>query len=413
MAGVVHVEAHQVAWIVAGVFAVGAVAVSLRLIVHHNRHFTQPKIQRKILGILWMVPIYAIDSWLSLRFKDASIYLDMFRDCYEGYVIYLFLGLMISFLGESTGGDLDEVMSDMTQVSHTFPFNYCYAPIPIDGAFIIRCKRGTMQFVILKPFLTIVAAILESYDAYGQGTMDLSKGYVYISFLQNLSITYAFYVLVLFYLAFKVKLKPYHPVPKFLCVKAVLFLSFWQSVVLAGLAYLDIVKSAGSWSVDNVSTGIQNMLICIEMFIAAIAHCYAFSHVPYVNLSGTSRTRAQGLRSALLDVRQNFALEDAVSDFNAVAPGRVHLPSRFKPSVVNEFTKDRDSSRARRATSSSASGVVYSQARENDIFSNASSKFAVASGEGSTIDDMLATPSAITRQNNDASSSSSDFVSLG
>ena len=29
------------------------------------------------VGILWMVPIFATDSWLSLRFKDAAIYLDM------------------------------------------------------------------------------------------------------------------------------------------------------------------------------------------------------------------------------------------------------------------------------------------------------------------------------------------------
>jgi hypothetical protein len=30
-----------------------------------------------------MVPIYSVDSWLSLSFKDAALYLDMLRDCYE------------------------------------------------------------------------------------------------------------------------------------------------------------------------------------------------------------------------------------------------------------------------------------------------------------------------------------------
>jgi len=46
-----------------------------------------------------MVPIYAITFWLSLGFKDAAVYWDMFRDCCEGYVICLFLALMIAQLG--------------------------------------------------------------------------------------------------------------------------------------------------------------------------------------------------------------------------------------------------------------------------------------------------------------------------
>lgn len=57
-----------------------------------------------------MVPIYATDSWLSLRFKDAALYLDLMRDSYEGYVIYLFLALMIAYLG---GGSNERVLTTM------------------------------------------------------------------------------------------------------------------------------------------------------------------------------------------------------------------------------------------------------------------------------------------------------------
>ena len=38
----------------------------------------------------------------------------------------------------------------------------------------------------------------------------------------------------MFYYVLKAPLQPYDPVPKFLCIKAVLFLSFWQ-VGLGGL----------------------------------------------------------------------------------------------------------------------------------------------------------------------------------
>ncbi len=33
-----------------------------------------------------MVPIYAVDAWFALRFRDAREYLDPLRECYEAYV---------------------------------------------------------------------------------------------------------------------------------------------------------------------------------------------------------------------------------------------------------------------------------------------------------------------------------------
>lgn len=47
-----------------------------------------------------MVPIYAVDSFVSLRFKEGALYVDMLRDCYEGYALYLFLALMVGYLGD-------------------------------------------------------------------------------------------------------------------------------------------------------------------------------------------------------------------------------------------------------------------------------------------------------------------------
>ena len=64
-------------------------------------------------------------------------------------------------------------------------------------------------------------------------------------------------VQVAFYVMLKEPLAPYNPVPKFLCVKAVLFLSFWQGVIIAGLGRLHLVHAIGGWTEENVETGIQ------------------------------------------------------------------------------------------------------------------------------------------------------------
>lgn len=37
----------------------------------HLEYYNRPRLQLRVIRILWMVPIYAVDSWLSLRFKEA------------------------------------------------------------------------------------------------------------------------------------------------------------------------------------------------------------------------------------------------------------------------------------------------------------------------------------------------------
>ncbi len=35
----------------------------------HTEYYTQPRLQRHVIRILWMVPIYAVDAWFALRFQ--------------------------------------------------------------------------------------------------------------------------------------------------------------------------------------------------------------------------------------------------------------------------------------------------------------------------------------------------------
>jgi len=267
-----------------------------------------------------MVPIYATDSWLSLRFKDAALYLDLMRDSYEGYVIYLFLALMIAYLGGGSNERVLTTMRGLPDLEHPWPFNRWCKPIQMGPGFLLDCKMATMQFVVVKPMMAFLAILLRINGLYDQGNFSANKGYLYTSMAVNASITYAFYYLVLFYLALSTQLAPYNPVPKFLCIKAVLFLSFWQSVVLAFLSRFQIIHELGSWSVENVTTGIQNLLICFEMFFVALAHHRAFPYRRYVHGNPALRTNI---------LADHLAFEDAMRDFNEVMP--VVLPTPFKP----------------------------------------------------------------------------------
>ena len=63
----------------------------------HLSRYTQPAHQRYIIRILFMVPVYAVCSWISLLDRSAGIYLDTIRDCYESWVIYNFLALCLAY----------------------------------------------------------------------------------------------------------------------------------------------------------------------------------------------------------------------------------------------------------------------------------------------------------------------------
>ena len=58
--------------------------------------------------------------------------------------------------------------------------------------------------------------------------LSVAGGYLYVTIVYNISVSLSLYALFLFYFATKDLLSPYSPMLKFLMVKSVIFLSFWQ-----------------------------------------------------------------------------------------------------------------------------------------------------------------------------------------
>jgi len=73
----------------------------------------------------------------------------------------------------------------------------------------------------------VLAIVFERNGVYHEGNFDYRSGYFYLSVINNVSISLSLYCLVLFYMATEERLKPFNPFSKFLCIKAILFFSFW------------------------------------------------------------------------------------------------------------------------------------------------------------------------------------------
>lgn len=87
---------------ISGVFVWSALILTCHQIFLHLKNYTVPNEQRYIIRILFIVPIYSFDSWLSLLFignNQYYVYFNSVRDCYEAFVIYSFLSLCFEYLG--------------------------------------------------------------------------------------------------------------------------------------------------------------------------------------------------------------------------------------------------------------------------------------------------------------------------
>lgn len=69
----------------------------------HVAHYNAPHLQRHVVRITLMVPIYAMVSWFSLRWSSCRRWLSPARECYEAVVLYSFYRYLVSCLEELTG----------------------------------------------------------------------------------------------------------------------------------------------------------------------------------------------------------------------------------------------------------------------------------------------------------------------
>ena len=215
----------------AGTFTILACLISMWHMTGHVRKFRRPHVQRKIMAILWMSPIYGITSWLSLVFPNYEGYLAIIKDFYEAYVIYQFLSFLISVLGRGDRNMVVEVLSHHAdhleppmrlfgwcRGKQTYPTNRALA-----DAVLMQCQAFTMQFVFFKPMTAVGTFTCNKLEYFGFGTSsgDYRSPQFWFNIIQNVSVFIAFNGLIKFYHAVQDDLVWCRPFPKFLCIKGI------------------------------------------------------------------------------------------------------------------------------------------------------------------------------------------------
>lgn len=236
------------------------------------------------------------------------------------------------------------MMHGRKPVHHLWPLNHCLPLVDIsDPHTFLAIKRGILQYAWLKPILGLAAIVMKSTGTYKEGYLGLDSGYLWSGILYNVSVTLSLYSLGMFWVCMSQDLQPFRPVPKFLCIKLIIFASYWQGFFLSILVWLGAIPdNVTGYTPDNLAAAIQDALICIEMPIFAVAHWYAFSWHDYADV-----TISAARMPVLYALRDAFGVRDLIEDTKETFSGNKY-EYRLFDSGDNVLAHEGSSSRVAR-----------------------------------------------------------------
>ncbi|KAK3379960.1 organic solute transporter Ostalpha-domain-containing protein [Lasiosphaeria ovina] len=309
MAGGTGQKFETTVTVIAGVASLAATLMSIVSIWLQTKNYRKPLLQRYVVRILLMVPIYSISSWVSMVSQTAASFFDPIRDIYEAFTIYTFFQLLINYLSGERA--LIIMTHGREPVHHLWPLNHVLPRVDIsDPHTFLAIKRGILQYAWMKPLLSLAAIIMKATNTYQEGYIGPGSGYLWSGIIYNISVTVSLYSLGLFWVCMNDDLKPLRPVPKFLCIKLVIFASYWQGFFLSILVWLGAIPdTVDNYTPDNLAAAIQDFLICIEMPAFAVGHWYAFSWHDFAD-----NRIASARMPVLYAIRDAFGIRDLIQD---------------------------------------------------------------------------------------------------
>ena len=234
-----------IAWGIAFIWSAICVPISVWDISSHVSRLASP-LQVHYVRILMMVPIFAIESWLALRYTEQRHIFEALRSLYECITIQSFFRLIVDYFGGDRKFAAMLAVRDkkeatmLTPLSHP-PLSWCVRPWRLDrggkAQFVENCSLCISGYVITQVLVVIINLVAEYVgeaihkDVFCEGGTSASCVYPYTTYFLLFWQCVAVYAIVIVYHEAEKELVALKAFPKLMLVKFVVFVSFWQSIV--------------------------------------------------------------------------------------------------------------------------------------------------------------------------------------
>ncbi|KAJ7608119.1 organic solute transporter Ostalpha-domain-containing protein [Mycena polygramma] len=238
----------------------GDVHTHLRL-----RNYRKPALQRylkKNQKLIVMVPLYAISSLIFLFSLEG---------------IYCFFVLPLSYLGGEWS---------MLIMLHGRPLKAPVFPV---------------NYLQVKPVLAIAPLILKAVGKFNEGSFRFNSTLLFL------------YCLAVFWMCVNDDFKLFRPAPKYLCVKGILFLSFWQALFILILVSAGVVTHLGPYTSEEDRDKIMPLF--------AIPHAYVFAYTDLID----PYTTYAALMPLYYALRDAFGLRGEGMDYRTFEPSERYI----------------------------------------------------------------------------------------
>ncbi|KAL8254546.1 hypothetical protein R6Q59_032767 [Mikania micrantha] len=203
---------HTIGIIIAACFVLVALLLSSLTILQHLKFYTNPEEQKWIVAVLFMVPVYATESILSLWKPVFALVCDILRSCYEAFALYSFGSYLIACLGgerrvvELLENEKETLLKKplldgkdlKPDLNRTSLCKFFRQPRILGEELLQIEKFGLVQYMILKTFCSFLAMVLELLGVYGDGEFKWYYGYMAVAAVAHVFVFSA---------------KPYHFLP--------------------------------------------------------------------------------------------------------------------------------------------------------------------------------------------------------
>ncbi|TVY12827.1 Transmembrane protein, partial [Lachnellula arida] len=296
---------HGLGLIIAAATALIAVLLSFYLIWMHATHYTKPYEQRHIIRILFMIPVYAIASFLSFWIYWHAVYFTVIYECYEAFAIASFFALLCHYIAPDLH-EQKEYFRSMEPKPWVWPLSWakkccggergCWRTPRSGLTWFNIIWTGVYQYCFIRVSMTVTAVITQSFGKYCESSNSPVFGHIWILIIEGVAVTIAMYCLIQFYIQLRKDLADHSPFLKIAAIKLVVFLSFWQSFMLSVLtsSALGVIKPSSALAYPDLKVGIPSLLICIEMAIFALLHQWAFPWQEYAREGAGSKYTVSG-----------------------------------------------------------------------------------------------------------------------